>query len=219
MKIITTSDGSSSLYNEVLDETYHSSHGAIQEALHVFIANGLHYFDNSLNEISILEVGFGTGLNTLLTLLHSNGKLVDYTALETFPLSNEITTQLNYTSLLQQNEVKPLFEKLHNCNWNEKVEITQQFYLSKLKKEVQTIEFKNQFDLVYYDAFGPRAQPDMWTKEIFEKLYSALKPNGILVTYCAKGEVKRMLKAVGFIVETLPGPPGKREMTRAIKQV
>lgn len=217
MKIITTADGSSSLYNEALDETYHSSHGAIQEALHVFIENGLHYFKNSNISLSVLEVGFGTGLNTLLTLLHSNQKLVNYTALETYPLNSEIVTQLNYVILINELNAAQLYAKLHACDWENSEQITANFFLKKINKQVQQITFKQEFDLIYYDAFGPRAQPDMWTFEIFEKLYLALKPNGILVTYCAKGEVKRMLKAVGFIVETLPGPPGKREMTRAIK--
>lgn len=217
MKIIITDDGSSSLYNKELNETYHSSHGAIQESLLVFIANGLNYFKKET--ISILEVGFGTGLNTFLTLLNGNKKTVYYTALETFPLLPDIVKQLNYTDFFNEAKAIPLFQKIHESEWEKACSITNKFTLLKSNIKVQNICYEQQFDLIYYDAFGPIAQPDMWTIAIFEKLFLTLKPNGILVTYCAKGEVKRMLKAVGFKVESLSGPPGKREITRAIKIV
>lgn len=217
MEIITTADGSSSLYNKELNETYHSSHGAIQESLLVFVANGLNYFKNET--ISILEVGFGTGLNTFLTLLNCNKKTIYYTALETFPLLPDVIKQLNYANLVNEAQAIPLFQKIHECEWEKTCSITDKFTLLKSNIKVQNICYVQQFDLIYYDAFGPIAQPDMWTIAIFEKLFLALKPNGILVTYCAKGEVKRMLKTVGFKVESLPGPPGKREITRALKIV
>lgn len=214
-----TADGSHTLYVEGLDETYHSKHGAIQEAEHVFISAGLDYF-TELN-LNVLEVGFGTGLNTFLTLLSAQKKniKVNYTGIEAYPLSDEIIQQLNYTDELNSTkEEQELFQKLHEVEWESVQKITPYFNL--IKWEVDLTEFKaeQQFDLIYFDAFGPRVQPEMWTKEIFEKMYTALNPNGILVTYCAKGSVKRTLKEVGFEIEALPGPPGKREMTRAVKK-
>lgn len=213
-----TADGSHTLYVESLDETYHSTHGAIQEALHVFIDAGLNYFDKT--ELNVLEIGFGTGLNAFLTLLESQRKniKVNYTGIEAFPLDDDIVDQLNYTSELNLNEVeKELFKKLHKVEWECYQKITEKFNLNKTKVELDHFKTAERFDIIYFDAFGPRVQPKMWTNTVFEKMYNCLSDGGALVTYCAKGTVKRGLKAVGFEVESLLGPPGKREMTRAVK--
>jgi tRNA U34 5-methylaminomethyl-2-thiouridine-forming methyltransferase MnmC len=222
-KIITTSDGSHSIYIPELDENYHSVHGAIQESKHVFIEAGLKYSLPRFSEINILEIGFGTGLNALLTLIESNNSKsnIHYTSIEAFPVSMEMANELNYVSLLNEEEVdlKTIFNRLHSCEWEIDNRISGNFSLRKIKDTLQKTGFGNEeFNLIYFDAFGPPTQPEMWTEEIFSKLYSALTHNGSLVTYCAKGEVKRTLKKVGFRVETLPGPPGKREMVRAVRE-
>tara|TARA_B100000809_G_scaffold60809_1_gene57425 strand:- start:5292 stop:5954 length:663 start_codon:yes stop_codon:yes gene_type:complete len=211
-----TEDGSHTLYLEDLDETYHSKHGAIQEALHVFIDAGLK-FCNQTN-LNILEIGFGTGLNTFLTLQESNNTIINYTSLEAFPLSNEIISQLNYKKELSlDTEGIEHFNKLHKVEWGTYQEITPIFNLNKENVELINYKTTEKFDIIYFDAFGPNVQPEMWGKAIFENMYDILADKGILVTYCAKGSVKRTLKEVGFEVEPLPGPPGKREMTRAKK--
>jgi tRNA U34 5-methylaminomethyl-2-thiouridine-forming methyltransferase MnmC len=211
-----TEDGSHTLYVKDLDETYHSRHGAIQEAMHVFIGAGL----NDVKQISlnVLEIGFGTGLNTFLTLKEAGDKIINYTSLEAYPLQEDIVSQLNYTTELKlsSNGIE-LFKKCHQVEWGSYQEITPTFNLNKVKVELANYKAAEQFDLIYFDAFGPNVQPDMWEKSIFENMYSLLSEKGILVTYCAKGSVKRTLKEVGFDVESLPGPPGKREMTRAKK--
>ncbi len=211
-----TEDGSHTLYNEKLDETYHSKHGAIQEAMHVFINAGLNYINKPT--INILEVGFGTGLNAFLTLQESRGININYTSLEAYPLEGDVIDQLNYIKELNldTDEVKQ-FEKLHAVEWGSYQEVTSKFNLNKVKVELAKYRTTELFDIIYFDAFGPRVQPEMWEKEIFKKMHDILAEKGILVTYCAKGSVKRTLKEVGFQVEPLPGPPGKREMTRAKK--
>jgi len=213
-----TADGSHTLYVEKLDETYHSTHGAIQEAKHVFINAGLNYIEK--NELNILEVGFGTGLNAFLTLLEAEkkGLKINYTGIEAFPLDEEVIQQLNYKEELRSTvKEEGRYNLLHSVEWESEQKITEPFQLHKIKIELATYTPKEHFDIIYFDAFGPRVQPDMWTEAIFEKMYNCLTKNGILVTYCAKGSVKRGLKTVGFELESLPGPPGKREMTRAIK--
>ncbi len=218
-KLIKTGDGSHSLYLEDLDENYHSVHGAIQESSHVFIEAGLNYFSKTQN-INIFEIGFGTGLNAFLTLLANSNcsRDVNYHSIEKNPLDIEIIQKLNYSSLLCSDGKNELFENLHSARWDEVVSFENKFFLKKITGELQSHQFNStKFDLVYFDAFGPRVQPEMWTTEIFEKIYKAMNTNGILVTYCAKGEVKRTLKNVGFTLESLKGPPGKREMTRAVK--
>ena len=234
-ELITTADGSHSLYVKDLDEHYHSIHGAIQEAQHVFIKTGIHHLvSQNYTTINILEIGFGTGLNTLLSYIESeklNVKL-NYTSLEAFPLSAEIVSQLNYVELIvtnnkeimlldsarsDSNEMKNVFQQLHSCDWENKTELSKNFSLLKIKNTLQEIKFTSTFDLIFFDAFGPRVQPEMWTEEVFAKIFEATNSNGCLVTYCAKGEVKRTLKKVGFTVETLPCPPRKREMVRGKK--
>lgn len=214
-EIIITSDGSTTIHLPDWNEQYHSKHGAIQEAKHVFIKNGLNIV--SSNEISILEIGFGTGLNCFITLLESD-KTIDYVGVEAYPVAKEEVEKLNYVSELHTEKHKHVFEKIHSTLWEEKQQITDNFYLTKRKQFFKDICDKNYFDIIYFDAFGARVQPELWTEEIFSKMFNALKPNGILVTYSAKGSVRRAMQTVGFSVERLKGPPGKREMLRGIKK-
>jgi len=211
--LIQTNDGSHSIRVEEMDETYHSIHGALQEAKHVFIKEG---FYQTEGDIVVLEVGFGTGLNAFLTLIeaHRTARLVKYIGVEKFPVSEEMIRALNYGELLGEPE---WFDELHLVNWEMAVPLSNFFELIKLQKDVFDISFENHFDVIYFDAFAPGKQVEMWSKEVFQKMFTALKSNGILVTYCAKGQVKRDLKEVGFKVETVAGPPGKREMIRAVK--
>ncbi|WP_121666475.1 tRNA (5-methylaminomethyl-2-thiouridine)(34)-methyltransferase MnmD [Mesonia aquimarina] len=220
-EIITTADGSSTIHIPEWDEQYHSKHGAIQEAQHVFIKTGLHYFieQYKTRSVSILEIGFGTGLNALITALEAEKKslAIQYTGIEAYPVSLEELQKLNYTSQFSEASSQGLFQKIHTVSWENIIEISSNFTLKKECAFFEDIQKKNSFNLIYFDAFGARVQPDLWTVEIFRKMYEALKPNGILVTYSAKGSVKRAMKTVGFLVEKLPGPPGKREMLRAQK--
>jgi tRNA U34 5-methylaminomethyl-2-thiouridine-forming methyltransferase MnmC len=227
-EIIITSDGSSTIHLPDWDEQYHSKHGAIQEAYHVFIKYGLHhYYDTKCNsessknnlELSILEIGFGTGLNAFITLLESEkiNQKINYNGVEGYPISKEEMDQLNYAEQLNTTDSVSLFNKIHNAIWEEKSQITKLFALTKYEKFFNDIDDVDKYNIIYFDAFGARVQPELWTESIFGKMYSALKPNGILVTYSAKGSVRRAMIAVGFSVEKLPGPPGKREMLRATK--
>lgn len=213
-----TADGAHTLYLSDLDETYHSIHGAVNEAKHVFLNAGLLYLKT--DKIKILEIGFGTGLNAFLTYLVTLKKpiIVEYDTIEPFPLDKSIFSKLNYTSILDEVSNAHIFNSLHKFEFDKKNKVTEAFSFRKIAKKIEEVSLsENFYDLIYFDAFGPRVQPNMWTVLIFEKMYKCLKNNGVLVTYCAKGEVKRTLKKIGFKVETLPGPPGKREMTRAIK--
>lgn len=217
-KLKITADGSHTLFIPELDETYHSTHGAIQEAKHVFIEAGLNYIDKK--KVNILEIGFGTGLNAFLTILEANRRKleINYFSLEAFPLDFEIINQLNYNKELgsEAKEIE-LFNNLHSIEWERLEDVTTNFSLKKQKIVLAEFMPNEKYDLIYFDAFGPRVQPEMWTKEIFENMYNSLNQNGVLVTYCAKGSVKRTIKEVGFNLESIPGPPGKREMSRAIK--
>jgi tRNA U34 5-methylaminomethyl-2-thiouridine-forming methyltransferase MnmC len=221
VSIITTSDGSHSLLNTALNETYHSTHGALQESVHVFIHNGLDVViqRGQRDEIKILEIGFGTGLNVLLT--RQRGALtkrkIKYTALEAFPIDIALARQLNYPLSLRMPDAEE-FLQLHRLPWGENSEVSPDFHLMKLNVTLQEATLVNQmFDLVYYDAFAPAKQPEMWELAVLRKVAEALTPQGIFVTYCARGQLKRDLKSLGFFVETLPGPPGKKEMVRAVK--
>jgi len=216
-KIITTADGSNTIHIKDWNEQYHSKHGAIQEAYHVFIKQGLGLFNNQ--EISILEVGFGTGLNALITLIEiQNLKLdVRYRGVEAYPISTEELQQLNYISKLKAGSFKKQFLRMHQSAWEEEVKIFDNFNLYKQQSDFKDITDENTFNLIYFDAFGARVQPELWTENIFSIMYKALKKNGILVTYSAKGSVRRAMQTVGFTVERLPGPIGKREMLRAVK--
>lgn len=200
-----------------LDEHYHSIHGAYNEAMHVFIDAGLN--EIQIEPIRILEIGFGTGLNALLTLRESLqfNQEISYTGIEKYPITLDEANLMQYTELIADNDIQPFFHNMHQCQWSRMHKITPLFSLTKLQLDFSEIDFRNTFDLIYFDAFAPSAQPNLWTEEIFNTMYSALVNRGMLVTYCAQGQVKRNMKAAGFIVERLPGPPGKREMTRAIK--
>ncbi|PKA97125.1 tRNA U34 5-methylaminomethyl-2-thiouridine-forming methyltransferase MnmC [Flavobacteriaceae bacterium MAR_2009_75] len=216
-KIITTGDGSKTIQISDWDEQYHSKHGAIQEAYHVFIKMGLSLFSD--RELSILEIGFGTGLNAFITFLEAEkGNLVvNYNGVEKFPVSVEEVHQLNYISELKAEEFSNAFSRMHDSSWDREHLISENFRLTKRQLDFNEIDGEERFDLIYFDAFGARVQPELWTEDIFSRMYGVLKLGGVLVTYSAKGSVRRAMQAVGFEVERLPGPPGKREMLRAMK--
>jgi tRNA U34 5-methylaminomethyl-2-thiouridine-forming methyltransferase MnmC len=223
-ELVITSDGSHTLFLPEVNEHYHSYHGAINESKHVFIKNGLDYYlsNNMISPINILEIGMGTGLNVFLTFLYTVerlGVIIDYVALEPFPISVEFVPELNYIEKLNAKHHIDTFNLIHSSEFNKKIKLYNQFTLTKKSDTLQDSPNDQAIDIIFFDAFAPRVQPELWTKEVFDKLYSFLKPGGILVTYCAKGEVKRTLKASGFKVESLPGPPGKREMVRAVKLI
>jgi tRNA U34 5-methylaminomethyl-2-thiouridine-forming methyltransferase MnmC len=218
-EIIKTLDGSTTIHLQEWDECYHSKHGAIQEAKHVFIKNGLSLFEDKA--VSILEIGFGTGLNAFITFLESAQKQqkINYVGVEAYPVEAKEVLEMNYVSELEADQYVAVFEKMHECEWNAEVEISADFTLTKRKQFFDEINDFEIFDLIYFDAFGYRVQPELWSTEIFQKMYNSLKPNGVLVTYAARGVVKRSMISVGFTVEKLAGPPGKREMFRAFKKV
>lgn len=220
-KIITTADGSKTIHIEDWDEQYHSKHGAIQEAQHVFIKEGLQHYSakNKSTSVDVLEIGFGTGLNAFLTLLEADNikSKINYVGVEAYPVSMDDIDQLNYVELISA-ENETVFNKLHTVSWEKEHEITSKFKLQKRQQFFSEIKDNYAFDLIYFDAFGARVQPELWSKSIFETMYKALKPNGVLVTYAAIGEVKRNMKSLGFMVERLKGPPGKRHMLRATKK-
>ena len=219
-KPINTEDGSSTLYVPELNEHYHSVFGAVQESLHVFIRAGVE--ESGKEYVRILETGFGTGLNAYLTLLyaHGNNLSVSYHTLEKYPLSPEEAGLLNYTEhTAEPDALAGIFRQLHASPWETDVRLTPGFLLHKYRTDFREIEFHEAFDVVFLDAFSPDVQPDLWTDTVFEKYFRALVPGGILVTYCVKGIVKQALRKVGFTVKRLPGPPGKREMLRAVKPV
>lgn len=216
-EIIITDDGSTTIRIPDWDENYHSTHGAIQEAKHVFIKNGLDLFQNQ-DSISILEIGFGTGLNAFITFLETvNKEKVNYVGVEAYPISNEEIAQMNYVTELQAAQYQAVFDKMHSCDWESQQNITENFILTKRKQFFQDIEDKEQYDLIYFDAFGFPLQPELWSEAIFKKMYDALLPKGTLVTYACRSSIKNAMLSVGFSIEKLPGAPGKREMLRATK--
>ena len=218
-EIIITSDGSTTIHLPEWNEQYHSKHGAIQEAYHVFIKQGLETC--SKPEISILEIGFGSGLNAFITFLEAQKRAlkIRYDGVEAYPVPMDEVQQLNYVSELNAASFQEQFNRIHNIPWEEKQDISSNFSLIKRKQFFHEIQDENQFDLIYFDAFGARVQPDRWTEEILAIMFKAMKESGVLVTYSAKGSVRRAMQAVGFRVERLPGPPGKREMLRAVKPI
>ncbi len=225
-EVVITADGSSTIHLPDWDEQYHSKHGAIQEAYHVFIKHGLYHFYNPelISEfhknISILEIGLGTGLNAFITLLEAE-KLnvnIDYFGVEGYPVSMDEIDQLNYPTELNVKNKDALFKELHKVSWEEKHILSKNFSIEKQNRFFSEIKEKDKYGIIYFDAFGARVQPELWTESIFLNMYDALHENGVLVTYSAKGSVRRAMEAVGFIVERLPGPPGKREMLRACKE-
>lgn len=214
-EILITSDGSSTIHLPDWDEQYHSKNGSINETYHVFINCGLKQV--AAENVSILEIGFGTGLNCFITYLEAN-KNIKYVGVEAYPVTPEEVEKMNFINVLDAENESEAFKKIHQVSWEKEHQISERFSLTKRKQFFEDITDKEAFNLIYFDAFGARVQPQLWTVEIFQKMYNALKENGILVTYSAKGSVRRAMQEVGFVVERLPGPPGKREMLRATKK-
>lgn len=225
-QFVHTEDGSTTLYVPALNEHYHSIHGAIQESLHIFIRAGIEFYLQThstgfpLSELNILEAGFGTGLNAYLSLLYAEKQKIrlQYHSLEKYPLTFEEIQQLNYKTQIPAKN-PDLFDWLHASPWETENLISPFFRLHKYQKDFREISFESRFDIVFFDAFNPDIQPYLWTEEVFRNFHKALKPGGILVTYCVKGSVKQALRNLGFMLKKLPGPPGKREILRAQKAV
>ena len=220
--IVVTADGSTTIGIPSWNEHYHSTHGAVNEAMHVFIQNGLsHWKSQNPNDVrcNILEIGFGTGLNAWLTFLNNvdSNLTVFYYGIEAFPVQIELIEALNYTQLAESSKAN-IFRSMHLNEWNVPLSLSPNFSLTKIQSTFEAVKAKDAYDLIYYDAFGARVQPELWTVQMFQKMQNALKPGGVLVTYCAKGSVRRALLDVGLEVERLIGPPGKREMLRASKK-
>jgi tRNA U34 5-methylaminomethyl-2-thiouridine-forming methyltransferase MnmC len=217
-EIILTDDGSTTIYLPEWKECYHSTHGALNESNHIFIEAGLKYVLSRSNDIRILEVGFGTGLNAFLTAINGSGYTIYYIGLEPFPLNDAEISLLNYDKLSWYDVHSSIFEKIHQCPWEKDFQLSKTFTLLKIQQKIEeAILPEDHFDLVYFDAFAPMVQPEMWQKDIFAKIFRLLKTEGVLVTYSSKGDVKRALKESGFTIEKLPGPKGKREFCRATK--
>ncbi len=216
IQLETTSDGSHTLYIPEMDEHYHSIHGAVQESMFIFINNGYDFCKSS--PLNILEVGFGTGLNTLLTAIRCKSDIreINYTSVEKYPLEDSIINSLNHHKFAGK-EGREIFNMIHAAPWNTSAKILPNFNLRKIETDFTKIKPEGSYDLIYFDAFGPDKQPEMWTGDIFRSIADVTNNAGVLVTYSAKGQVKRNLKACGFEVTLLPGPPGKRQMIRAIK--
>lgn len=217
-EIIITKDGSSSIYIPELDETYHSKFGAIQESKHVFIKNGLDLFEDDA-EISILEIGFGTGLNALITLLEAEKRnlKINYVGVEAYPIALDEILQMNYATQLEAPNKQVDFEKMHASNWEEEIRINPNFIITKRKQFFADITDVTTYDLIYFDAFGFTVQPELWDEKIFEIMYKSLKNRGILTTYACRTSIRLAMQYAGFQTLKLPGAPGKREMLRALK--
>ena len=220
-EIFKTEDGSYSLKSEKFGVSYHSKYGAIQETQHVFINAALKPVMDKKSELNLLDIGFGTGLNAFMSLLQARkqNKKVNYTGMEAFPISIETAMKLDYTEALEVPELKDAFLKMHSNSSDETIELDPLFSFEKRIQDFKELTDKEQYDVIFFDAFAPNAQPELWEVDLLSLMYNALKPGGIMTTYCAKGQVKRNLKAIGFEIEAIPGPPGKREMTRAIKPI
>ncbi|RLD32707.1 MAG: SAM-dependent methyltransferase [Bacteroidetes bacterium] len=220
-KIIITDDGSHTLKVEELSEHYHSTFGAVSESKHVFIEAGLQkVLEAKRSDISILEIGFGTALNAFLTVLEMDAQSpsIHYYGIEAYPLEEKLWRNLNYPDILSDKGADELFYKLHQSEWGEACDISKGFILHKIHQKLQDYQHHGKLiDLVYFDAFGPDVQPELWTPEIFKKIADITSPGGILVTYSCKGSVRRALKEAGFVVEKIPGPKGKREMARGVR--
>lgn len=217
MEIEKTADGSYTLFVPELDEHYHSVKGALTESEHIFINMGLKH--SCAENPHILEIGFGTGLNAFLTSIEAKkGKRnIFYTTIEKYPLDMETIKLLDYPDLIAPEESE-LFYSIHNAGWNSPQTVSKHFTIEKIEGDFTEYRFREGYDIIYFDAFAPEKQPEMWSQKLFDSLFSILNENGILTTYCAKGAVRRMLKTAGFTVERLPGPPGgKREILRGTK--
>ncbi|MDR0542961.1 MAG: tRNA (5-methylaminomethyl-2-thiouridine)(34)-methyltransferase MnmD [Dysgonamonadaceae bacterium] len=212
MQLIVTADGSHTIYLPEMDEHYHSINGALQESRHVYIEAGLNQCHK--NRIHVLEMGLGTGLNAFLSALEAEKRRMEvlYTGLEKYPIPSKIVEKLNYSG-----ENNALFQKIHTAEWGKALPIHSFFTLEKIHTDFNRFSFSGTYDVVFYDAFAPDKQAEVWSQTLFDKIYAALNPEGILTTYCAKGAIRRMMQQAGFTVERLPGPKGKREMLRGIK--
>ncbi|MBE9481672.1 MAG: tRNA (5-methylaminomethyl-2-thiouridine)(34)-methyltransferase MnmD [Bacteroidetes bacterium] len=220
LKLIQTGDGSFTLFVHELNEHYHSTFGAVNESRHIFINAGFNYFKNITEQINIFEFGFGTGLNAFLTLFEArkNKQKVNYTTIEPNPLDKDIFSKLNYFDFIKDKNAEKIFLRLHQNSWNKHAEISKGFFLLKIKSKIEDVALDpDKYHLVYFDAFAPEVQPELWTEQIFQKVYNSMRNNGVLVTYSAKGMVKRNMIFAGLKVEKLPGPKGKREFIRAVK--
>lgn len=219
-EIIITGDGSSTIRVPELNISYHSKHGAIQESQHVFIKAGLNALLGTTDELSVFEMGFGTGLNALLTFIEAEkaGQNIYYETVEAFPIDNRLVSQLNYTSLLERPDLQNIFSELHQSTWNNLHQPTSFFSFYKHNDSLIAVTFKKKYHLIYFDAFDPLTQPELWTSTIFKKLYDTLLPGGLLLTYCSKTIVRHAMQEAGFVVEKIPGPIGKREIVRAKKE-
>ena len=219
-RIITTNDGSHSLYRADLDETYHSHHGAVQESQYVFIKQGLDYWlskNSEANRLQVLEIGFGTGLNALLALQWAREKNLPlrFTTLEPYPINMEVARELNYGKQLGAEDD---MLRLHEAAWGQDELLYDYFMIRKEQQKLEDYDVEyDLYDLIFFDAFAPSKQAEMWEPAMLKKCAEGLAPGGVLTTYCAKGQLKRDLAAVGLQVETLPGAPGKKEMVRAVK--
>lgn len=222
-EIISTKDGSKTLYIKSLNESYHSTHGALQEAKHVFIENGLkkqYYCD-----INILELGFGTGLNLLATidefLKTDKNHIINYYTIEKYPVNHTEVLDLAYFKLFDESKLEDIFEKIHTCEWNEKVKLAPNFYFKKIENDFHNLNEVQlpSINLVYFDCFGSRVQPDLWELELLKKIKDKMSDGGLLTTYSSKGSFRRSLQELNFEVKKLAGPPGKREMINAVLKV
>jgi len=218
-KLLLSQDGSHTIYTDKYNAHYHSVYGAIEESMHVFISAGLyHLHSKGYSSINIFEMGLGTGLNAYLTILegYNLGLKISYQAVETDPIDAVYAQSLNYTEQVS-NSADLNLQSLHDCKWNERIELNPNFSFEKYHTSLQEFNFDNSLDLIYFDAFAPSSQPELWEEDIHKKIYDALSPGGVLVTYCAKGSFKRMLKSLGYTLENLNGPNKKREMVRVTK--
>jgi tRNA U34 5-methylaminomethyl-2-thiouridine-forming methyltransferase MnmC len=216
IQIVETEDGSHTIFVPEIKEHYHSIHGAVQESMHIFIRHGFDY--SGKDPANILEIGFGTGLNALLTAQRSieSGRKVFYTSVEKYPLDSATIKSLNYSEIIG-GESSQLFTKIHSSPWDTATMICNSFIINKIRGDLTKLDLSGSYDLIYFDAFSPEKQPEMWTEKIFRMIADVTSKNGILVTFCVKGEVKRNLRSSGFRVSLAPGPPGKRHIMKAIK--
>jgi len=221
-QVIVTADGSHTLAVPELNETYHSTYGAIQESRHIFINHGVDYWFKTTggNKANVFEVGFGTGLNALLSVDYAENhqKSILYDAIESDPLPEAEALSLNYPQMLPAETSFKWFEQIHKSDWNKYSEISKGFRLKKIHGFIQDFQRTEQYDVCYFDAFAPSKQPEMWEISILEKIEQLLRSGGVFTTYCAAGHLRRSLKSLGYILEILPGPPGKKEVVRAMKK-
>ena len=223
-KIIYTKDGSHSISVPEMDVTYHSIHGAVQESRHVFIGAGLLKVSDApavggTSDTRIFEMGFGSGLNALLTLIESekSGERIYYESIDLFPIDIDEAKRLNYCDILMRNDLQEMFERLHECEWGKEIVISPNFVFKKIQADLLSFQPSGNFHIIFFDAFDPRAQPQLWTEQIFKRMHDILVSGGILTTYSSKGAVRRAMQSAGFRVEKIPGPAGKREIVRAFK--